>query len=70
MDEYYSLYGILYGCPFNERLNECPLIEFDRFSFQDKMHIFNALTKEEKQDVLNKHNVCLKKREKHRDILF
>lgn len=70
MDEYYSLYGILYGCPFKERLNECPLIEFDRFSFQNKILIFNALTKEEKQDILNKHKVCLRVREKHRDILF
>ncbi len=57
-----SLYGILYACPTNNRLENCPLTEVSHLSFKEKLIWFDGLDTEKKDCISGHHVKCSKKR--------
>lgn len=57
-----NLYGIAYNCPTLDRQDYCPLKKIEHFSFQEKVKWINALSEEEKETILEYHQICSKNR--------
>jgi hypothetical protein len=57
-----NLYGLVYGCPHLERENDCPLMHVEHLSFSKKVKWVDGLSNEEKEAILEHHQVCSKNR--------
>jgi len=57
------IYGIAYGCPKEKRDKDCPLLEIDHLSFNEKVEFINELSEEKKEIILSHHIFCTKKEE-------
>ncbi|PXX95383.1 hypothetical protein DF185_21945 [Marinifilum breve] len=57
------IYGILYDCPFSDRLAACPLFCIDELSFKQKVNFIDELSVEEVDRILVNHKQCSWKRE-------
>ena len=57
--------ALSFGCPALIRQGDCPLKAFDSFSFKEKVVIIEGLSSNEKERILEHHNICSKNRELH-----
>lgn len=64
MYDYTEIYGLLYGCPFSVREEECPFKQFDNFSFEKKIKLFEKLDNKVKNEMLDNHRICSQRRDK------
>ncbi|SMO89246.1 hypothetical protein SAMN06265379_11235 [Saccharicrinis carchari] len=62
--DYNKLYGILYACPTNNRIENCPLSEVSHLSFKEKLIWFDGLDTEKKDCILVHHVECSQKKRK------
>lgn len=62
MVEENSLYGLTYGCPHLERKVDCPFKQVEHLSFQEKVKWINTLIEEEKETILECHQICSQNR--------
>lgn len=58
-----EIYGIAYSCPYLLRREGCPFKEIDNFSFKKKVDWIKGLNDEEKEDILDYHLFCSRKRD-------
>ena len=65
MEDFVDLYGILYGCPVQERCLDCPIQKLNDLSFKDKIQWFEQLNYKEKRIIQQHHNECSNKRKKN-----
>lgn len=63
MNEEALICGLSFGCPAINRKDDCPLRTIDSFSFEDKVILIEGLSSEEKDMILEHHNMCSKNRE-------
>jgi hypothetical protein len=54
--------ALSFGCPALARQDDCPLKAFDSFSFKEKVTQLGSLSSEEKEMILEHHNLCSKKK--------
>jgi hypothetical protein len=57
-----NLYGLAYNCPHLERQLDCPLMQVEHLSFLEKVKWIDSLNEEEKEAILERHQVCSKNR--------
>lgn len=57
-----ALFGLAYGCPYLERQVDCPFKQWKKLSFYEKVQCINKLNEEEKEAILEHHQVCSKHR--------
>lgn len=57
-----DIYGIAYGCPKMNRVNNCPLLEIDQLSFKEKMDWIKELDEESQKIILRHHSICTKRK--------
>jgi len=62
MVEENSLYGLAFDCPHRERQVDCPLKQVEHLSFLEKVKWIDYLSDEEKEAILEHHQVCSKNR--------
>ncbi|SHE51827.1 hypothetical protein SAMN05444274_101576 [Mariniphaga anaerophila] len=62
MIETTDLYCIAYGCPKNNRNNDCPLLEIEHLSFTEKKDWIDKLDKESEEFILKHHSFCTKRK--------
>lgn len=62
MHEETNLYGLAYNCPHLERQPDCPLKQVEHLLFLEKVKWINTLIEEEKEAILECHQVCSKNR--------
>jgi hypothetical protein len=46
-----DIYCIAYGCPKNNRDNDCPLLEIEHLSFKEKLDWIDELDEEKKEAI-------------------
>lgn len=56
-------YGILFGCPYGNRLPSCPLINIDAIQDIDRIDWFLDLDVAEKYKIIKEHICCSQYRE-------
>lgn len=56
------LYGIAYNCPLHHRLQDCPVKQLVHLPFKERVVCINALSQEEKENILEHHKTCSIKR--------
>jgi hypothetical protein len=56
------LYGIAFNCPVLERQEDCPFMQLEHLSFLEKVKWIDDLSEEEKEAILENHQVCSKNR--------
>lgn len=57
-----KLYGLAFGCPFLERIENCPMKRLDELTFGEKYQLINKLSQYEKHKIFEKHINCSKNR--------
>jgi hypothetical protein len=62
MIETTDIYCLAYGCPKDNRDNDCPLLEIEHLSFKEKMDWIDELDEESKEFILKHHYFCTKKK--------
>ncbi len=60
MIEKSDIYCIAYGCPKNNRDNDCPLLEIEHLSFTEKFDWIDELDEESQESILRHHSFCTK----------
>lgn len=63
MDDDYQLFGLAFGCPYQERKDNCPIQEVKELSFGEKFHWINKLSNDVKiygQEVKYTKNLKIK----------
>jgi len=58
----YELYGLAFGCPHLNREEGCPFIEYDHFSFKEKVCLINGLNPVRIKKIIEYHKDCSKNR--------
>jgi len=58
MQNFEKLYGLVYGCPLNVRVGNCPFIKGDQNRFLDKVNWVNGLSENESSEILSYHSNC------------
>lgn len=58
-----DIYGIAYNCPYLLRIDSCPFKKVDKLSFEKKVDWIKGLNDEEKEDILEYHFFCTRKRD-------
>jgi len=64
MEDFTDIYGILYGCPVQERFIDCPILKVEELSFKDKILWFEQLNCIEKSTIQKHHMECSNNRKK------
>lgn len=62
MPQEINLYGLAYNCPHLERQPDCLLKQVEHLSFSEKVKWIDCLSEEEKEAILEHHQVCSKNR--------
>jgi hypothetical protein len=62
MKDFTNFYGIIYKCPVEKRLPNCPINDVENFLFIDKLQWFEKFTYEEKSKIIKHHLSCSDKR--------
>jgi hypothetical protein len=57
------IHGILFACPALIRKCNCPFKKIDFLSFQEKVILVKELNREEKEKIVEHHQICSKDRE-------
>ncbi|MDF1549927.1 MAG: hypothetical protein P1P88_19025 [Bacteroidales bacterium] len=57
------LYGLLFSCPFDERLDNCPFTNIRRKTIFYRVEFFMLMSKENKEKYIRAHKKCLELRE-------
>ena len=57
-----SLYGVVFGCPVLERMENCPFLELDHLSLHEKLEWVSILTPEQKAMFMLCHTICSRNR--------
>ncbi len=60
MKLYLYLYCIAYKCPKVIRIKECPLLEIDHLSFQEKIDWIDQLKEDRVKAIFDLHQLCSK----------
>ena len=55
---------IAYGCPKNNRGEDCPLLELEHLSFKEKVTLIDKLDENTITKILSHHVVCTKSKNK------
>ena len=58
-----NLCGIAYECPHYKRINDCPLLEIELLTFEEKVSWIDLLQPDKKKQVMNFHYECSYNRE-------
>lgn len=58
------LYGLIFKCPFVERIADCPFLEIDKQSINEKIHWIDNLSELNKVKLLTIHSCCSMNRER------
>jgi len=61
-----KLGGLIYGCPFKQRLSDCPFQNLANETFEEKISLFENFDLEKKKKIVSHHIKCSKKREPNR----
>ena len=61
---YENYYGLIFNCPVGKDLNGCEYKIIRKLSTKERLAYYSALTEEEKDKLIEKHQVCLSLREK------
>ena len=62
MFEETNLYGLAFSCPAQKRQPDCPFKQVEHLSFLEKVKWINTLSDEEKETILERHQICSKNR--------
>lgn len=57
------LYGMTYGCPYNERKDNCPFKVLDQLSFKEKVEWIDRQSEARKKSIYESHLVWHERRE-------
>lgn len=57
------IYGLIFKCPFNDELSDCPIKQLRSLSIQEKLTKLSKLTCHDKLQYVIKHKECLHLRE-------
>lgn len=61
MDDDSVICGLAFGCPYNNRLEGCPLFYMDEKSIALKLASVEKMNEEEKREILHQHANCKNK---------
>ncbi len=61
---YENYYGLIFNCPVGNNLIRCEYKAIRKLSLKERLTYYNALTEEEKDNLIEKHQKCLSGREK------
>ena len=57
------LNGLVVGCPFNDPLDDCPLLEIRKLPLAERYKLIKLMSEDEIRAILNHHKDCLERRE-------
>ena len=63
-NSYSRYYGLLFDCPVDDGLANCGYKRIRLLNLKDRLVYYDALTENEKQALIEKHQKCLCVREK------
>lgn len=58
MFDNHQLYGLAFGCPYLERIDNCPLKHVDELTNEERYYWIYKLRDEDKRKILNFHIYC------------
>jgi hypothetical protein len=61
-----KLYGLIFGCPFGDCMDDCPLKQIRKFPIEKRLDYIEALSVPEKEKLVELHNTRYVIREKER----
>lgn len=61
---YTNYYGLVFNCPVGNELNSCDFKPIRQLKTKERLTYYNTLTEYEKSSLIEKHQNCLKVREK------
>jgi hypothetical protein len=61
---YTNYYGLIFGCPIGNELFECDYRVVRQLKTKERLAYYEAMTEEEKDALIEKHQKCLSVREK------
>ena len=62
--QYTNFYGLIFNCPAGDELINCDFKIIRQLKTKERIDYFNALTEQEKNALIEKHQRCLSVREK------
>ena len=61
---YTNYYGLIFNCPVGKELIDCDFKTIRQLKTKERITYYNALTEQEKDSLIEKHQQCLSVREK------
>lgn len=61
---YTNYYGLIFNCPVGKELIDCDFKMIRQLKTKERITYYNALTEQEKDSLIEKHQQCLSVREK------
>lgn len=62
-DEYRLLEGLIFSCPMDKELENCPFIQIRQMSIDERLSLLEELSSIRKDELVRHHQLCLKRRE-------
>ena len=61
---YANYYGLIFGCPIGNELIDCDFRAVRQLKTKERLAYYEAMTEQEKDVLIEKHQKCLSVREK------